>query len=829
MEFRILGPLEALDGGKPLSLGGRKRRAVLALLLLHPDETVGSERMVDELWGESAPPGTLKTLQVHISRLRKELPDVLVTRGHGYELQIEPDQLDAHRFERSLDEARSELAADRPEHALALLERGLALWRGPPLADLAYEPFAQAEIARLEDLRLAADEQLIEAKLALGRHSELIGPLERLVEEHPYRERLRGQLMLALYRADRQADALQAYQDARRTLVEELGIEPGERLRELEAAVLAQDPSLAFHEPEPVPEPPAGLPTGVVTFLLTDIEASVELWEADHDAMAAALELHDELVGRGVDAHAGRVLKAKGEGDSTLSVFPRASDAVGCAAELRESLATAAWPGGLDLRVRIALHTGEAQERGGDYYGPALNRAARLRALAAGGVTLLSQATTEIVHDRVPAGTELVDLGSHELRGLARPERVFELRAQGAAGATGLPAPAQEIRKTVTVAFVCLSEAGAAGEELDAEARRRVSSHALASARTILERHGASVADYPGEVLMAVFGVPLLHEDDAVRAVRSGLELRQTLPGVTAQFAPALEVELAAQVGIATGEVIAGGTPGLASGPAVTTAKRLEELAAPGDIVVDTVDREARARIGVDRARALRGRRRAGGLRGRGASPPRDAPARPRVAARGTRPAAGGALGRVRGGGEHSHLPPRDRARRGGRGEVAPRGRVHARARRRGDGAPRSLPRHTERASPTGRSASWSATWRATPAATPRRRCAARSRPSWRTIPRPSRSPRRSRTRSGSANRAEPARRRSSGRRGGSSRCSRSAGPWSSCSTTSSGRRRPSSTSWSTWRTWRATRRSCCSAWRGQSCSTAVRAGAEES
>ena len=159
MEFRILGPLEALDGGKPLALGGRKRRAVLALLLLHPDETVGSERMVDELWGESAPAGTLKTLQVHISRLRKELADVLVTRGHGYELQIEPDQLDAHRFERSLDEARGELAADRPERALALLERGLALWRGPPLADLAYEPFAQAEIARLEDLRLAADER----------------------------------------------------------------------------------------------------------------------------------------------------------------------------------------------------------------------------------------------------------------------------------------------------------------------------------------------------------------------------------------------------------------------------------------------------------------------------------------------------------------------------------------------------------------------------------------------------------------------------------------------------------------------------------------------
>ena len=246
MDFRILGPLEVLDEDQPISLGGSKRRAVLALLLLHANETVGADRLIDELWGEQPPATAAKTLQVHVSRLRKELTgDVLVTRGSGYELVVDPEDLDAHRFEARFGEGRSELADGRPEHALAALEDALSLWRGPALADLAYEPFAQPEVARLEDLRAAANEQLIEAKLALGRQAEVIAPLETLIEEHPYRERLRAQLMLALYRADRQADALQAYQNARTRLVEELGIEPGERLRELERAILAQDPALA--------------------------------------------------------------------------------------------------------------------------------------------------------------------------------------------------------------------------------------------------------------------------------------------------------------------------------------------------------------------------------------------------------------------------------------------------------------------------------------------------------------------------------------------------------------------------------------------------------
>jgi DNA-binding SARP family transcriptional activator/tetratricopeptide (TPR) repeat protein len=263
MEFRILGPLEALDGGRVVGLGGSGQRALLAVLLLHPNETLATDRLIDELWGERPPATAVKIVQVYVSRLRKAfvagegdgLAGVLVTRGHGYELRLDPERLDAHRFERLVAEGRGELAAGRPAQAAAALEGALSLWRGPPLADFAYEPFAQHDIARLDDLRAAAREQLIEAKLALGAHAEVVRPLETLIDEHPYRERLRAQLMLALYRSDRQADALQAYQDARTALVDELGIEPGERLRELERAILAQDPGLSLAAAE---EPTAG-------------------------------------------------------------------------------------------------------------------------------------------------------------------------------------------------------------------------------------------------------------------------------------------------------------------------------------------------------------------------------------------------------------------------------------------------------------------------------------------------------------------------------------------------------------------------------------------
>ena len=250
MEFRILGPLEARDEGRAVTLGGPKPRALLALLLLHANEIVPADRLIDELWGENTSEDAGAALRVNVSRLRKALPqDVLTTRSPGYVVRVEPAGLDLHCFERLVDEGRSLLARGLAADASERLREALSLWRGPALADFTYESFAQAAIARLEEIKLAAIELRVDADLALGRHDELIGELEELVAVHPLRERLQRCLMTALYRSGRQAEALDAYQDARGALVDGLGIEPGAELRELEQAILRQDPSLDLQEP----------------------------------------------------------------------------------------------------------------------------------------------------------------------------------------------------------------------------------------------------------------------------------------------------------------------------------------------------------------------------------------------------------------------------------------------------------------------------------------------------------------------------------------------------------------------------------------------------
>jgi DNA-binding SARP family transcriptional activator len=245
MEYRILGPFAALDGERQLPLGGAKQRAVLALLLLHANETLTRDVIVDELWGENPPPTAAKVLQNCVSALRKELPaDTIRTVGGAYCVAIEPEELDRDRFERLLGEGRVALEAGDHADASDRLRQALALWHGAPLSDFSYERFAQDEISRLEELHVSALEDRIEAELALGHHDELVAELEGLVNRHPLRENLRAQLMLALYRGGRQAEALEAYRDARRVLLSELGIEPGRRLRELEHSILAQDPGL---------------------------------------------------------------------------------------------------------------------------------------------------------------------------------------------------------------------------------------------------------------------------------------------------------------------------------------------------------------------------------------------------------------------------------------------------------------------------------------------------------------------------------------------------------------------------------------------------------
>jgi DNA-binding SARP family transcriptional activator len=254
VEFKVLGPLEVLVDGQPLDLGPPRQRAVLAVLLLHANQVVATDRLAEELWPGNVPKTAAKAIQVYVSALRKafgEARDILETRGSGYLLHGETGQLDLHEFERLLARARTE----DPGARAATLRSALSLWRGDPLSDLAYEPFVEPEAARLDALRLLAVEDRIEADLELGRGPEVVPELETLVAERPLQERPRAQLMLALYRAGRQGDALDVFREGRRLLDEELGLEPGQRLRELERAILRQDPALSVPAAPTPPRP----------------------------------------------------------------------------------------------------------------------------------------------------------------------------------------------------------------------------------------------------------------------------------------------------------------------------------------------------------------------------------------------------------------------------------------------------------------------------------------------------------------------------------------------------------------------------------------------
>jgi DNA-binding SARP family transcriptional activator len=434
-----------VEGDRRVALPRGRARSLLGVLALHAGAVVSSDRLIDQLWGQAPPPTATKALHGLVSTLRKRLepgedgttPPVLETRAPGYLLAIDRDQVDANRFRRLVAEATQAPAATKA----AWLREALGLWRGPALDEFAYEPFAQAAIAELEELRLAALEERLEADLALGRHAELVAELEGLVAEHPLRERLRAQLMLALYRCGRQADALELYQVTRELLVEELGIEPGPALQRLERAILAQDPSLEVPRPDD------------------------------------------------------RTLPAE-------DVAPPSAD----------------------------------------------------RWLAAG-------------------------------------------------------------RRTVTVLFADLSESAGAQPTVlaDPEVVRLVVMQAYKAAVEVLGRHGATVEGFIGEVVVAVFGVPVAHEDDALRAVRAGLTLRQRLGAVNAAAGRAHGVRLAARIGIGTGEVVVGDPSSggaSTSGPPVALAARLQQAAGDGEVLVgeptrrlvgDTTVLEPATRAVVDR------------------------------------------------------------------------------------------------------------------------------------------------------------------------------------------------------------------------------------
>jgi DNA-binding SARP family transcriptional activator len=421
IEFRILGPLEVSADGRVLPLGSPKQRALLALLLIRTNETVSRDRLIEELWGDAAPASVESAFHSYLSRLRRLLDSagggaLLVREAHGYRLRVEPDQLDATRFAALAGEGSEALAAGDAKRATDRLRQALALWRGPALADLESERFAIAAAARLDEERVSALEQRLEADLALARHREMIGELETLVAEHPYRERLRAQLMLALYRSGRQAEALRAYQQARRTLADELGLEPGSELRELEQAILSQDPTLTLEpraKAQSEPQPSAAVPPlasiaapreerKVVTVLFADLVGfTAQAEPLDPEDVRAIQDRYWAPVRAEIERHGGAVEKFVGDAVMALFGAPRAHED-DPERGVRAALAIRDWAREQEqLEVRIAVTTGEALVRLGAQplagegvaAGDVINSAARLEAAAPVNGILVGETT----------------------------------------------------------------------------------------------------------------------------------------------------------------------------------------------------------------------------------------------------------------------------------------------------------------------------------------------------------------------------------------------------------------------------------------------------
>jgi len=480
LEFRILGPLEVCAEGRPLPLPGAKQRALLTALLLHAGQVVASDRLVEDLWSDEPATTAMNALWVQITRLRKLLePDrargeparLLLTRPPGYLLRVEPDQFDLHRFERLVGEGRQALAAGALERAAAALRRALELWRGPPLADLAAERFLQGHIVRLEEERLAAVCDRIDADLACGRHGVLVAELEDLTAAQPLRERFRGQLMLALYRSGRQADALDAYRRTQRTLAEELGIEPSPELRRLERAILTQDPALdlglagtvrapAVPPPAPPDPDPVREDRRTVTVVAASILASGGAGALDPETLGGLEDRYLDEVRSVVAFHGGSIQQLDAEAIVAVFGAPRLHEndplrAVRAAAEIRAALERASARLHHDGRMRLSLaagiETGEvlarhARDPGNEsgaaplVVGTAVLLARRLERAAAPGELLLGPVAYSLVRHAVTV--EEAAPAAHLATGTAaRAWRLVGLRPDAGVQARRLDAP----------------------------------------------------------------------------------------------------------------------------------------------------------------------------------------------------------------------------------------------------------------------------------------------------------------------------------------------------------------------------------------------------
>jgi DNA-binding SARP family transcriptional activator/class 3 adenylate cyclase len=526
LDLGILGPIEVHADGAPVKLGGIRQRTVIAVLALHPNQVVSVDRLVDDIWGETPPSTAVHTIRVFVSRLRRALSaagDRLITRAPGYVLELHVDELDADRFERLYETARAALAAGDADDAVALLRQAEALWRGQPLAEFAYEPFAQAAIARLDELCVNVREELIEAQLALGRHDEVVSELEAFVREHPFRERPRAQLMLALYRCGRQAQALEAFQLARKTLVEELAVEPGEALRELEQAILRQDPSLlapsakplAPESPgEPAPSPPSVVvsagderPPAVVRRTATVLIAKLSV-EAEADPertrtpVGRARERAEEIVAR----HGGAFVAGLGGELAWVFGLPlvREDDALRAlraADELRAALPDGDPSASPQVTICIGIASGEViAESATDVFGDPVNRGVALAHAASPGEILVGDTTRRLAFNAIRVEPAL-DGTAWRLLGLGDGPPVAiridspmvgrEEELEQALAAFGRVREKGEVN-LLTV----LGEAGIGKSRLVQELRRRVEGEANVIAGRCLS-YGQGVAFWP--------------------------------------------------------------------------------------------------------------------------------------------------------------------------------------------------------------------------------------------------------------------------------------------------------------------------------------------
>lgn len=419
MDYRLLGPFEVRnDAGALVPLTRGRPRAVLAYLLLHPNQVVATHRLIDALWNEDLPDRPEAALQVHVSRLRSKLgtESVIVTRPSGYLIRVAPDELDIEVAERLIQQGIRAKEENNHQLSAELLTSALGMWRGDTMGEFSYEEWAQIERRRLEDLRLLAVENLHTARIALGHHAEVVGELESLLELHPFREGLWMNLMLALYRSGRQAEAMRAYSDAADILATELGLVPSPAMQELEEHILIQDPSL-LQPAKPATKDRKPLPTGTVTILVCSLEQV--------DGLADATQ---ELV----QDHGGHVFNRAG--NRVYAAFQTADDALGAAVAIQR------WGRAQEMEPRIALHTCSTQPVGEAYVGEPVTEVSAVLSAAGPGQIILTKATAS----SASTGHEVKarDEGDYRLPGRPAPLTLYRVIVEGVDdGATSFRAP----------------------------------------------------------------------------------------------------------------------------------------------------------------------------------------------------------------------------------------------------------------------------------------------------------------------------------------------------------------------------------------------------